>query len=107
MLTEIYIKTNNPRSFKGLFGWETWDSLNLAPRRDEKLWQRSNYISVTNDEKDDHDDDDDDEYGGGGGGAAAAAAVDDDNDDNDDDGGDVGAGAVTTTATAGNDKAVT
>ena len=106
MLTEIYIKTNNPRSFKGLFGWETWDSLNLAPRRDEKLWQRSNYISVTNDEKDDHDDDDDDEYGGGGGGAAAAAAVDDDNDDNDDDGGDVGAGAVTTTATAGNDKAV-
>ena len=107
MLTEIYIKTNNPRSFKGLFGWETWDSLNLAPRRDEKLWQRSNYISVTNDEKDDHDDDDDDddEYGGGGGGAAAA--VDDDNDDNDDDGGDVGAGAVTTTATAGNDKAVT
>ena len=106
MLTEIYIKTNNPRSFKGLFGWETWDSLNLELRRDEKLWQRSNYISVTNDEKDDHDDDDDDEYGGGGGGAAAAAAVDDDNDDNDDDGGDVGAGAVTTTATAGNDKAV-
>lgn len=105
MLTEIYIKTNNPTSFKGLFGWETWDSLNLALRRDEKLWQRSNYISVTNDEKDDHDDDDDDddEYGGGGGGAAA---VDDDNDDNDDDGGDVGAGAVTTTATAGNDKAV-
>ena len=104
MLTEIYIKTNNPTSFKGLFGWETWDSLNLAPRRDEKLWQRSNYISVTNDEKDDHDDDDEDEYGGGGGGAAAA--VDDDTDDNDDDGGDVGAGAVTTTATAGNDKAV-
>ena len=102
MLTEIYIKTNNPTSFKGLFGWETWDSLNLELRRDEKLWQRSNYISVTNDEKDDHDDDD--EYGGGGGGAAAA--VDDDNDDNDDDGGDVGAGAVTTTATAGNDKAV-
>lgn len=104
MLTEIYIKTNNPRSFKGLFDWETWDSLNLELRRDEKLWQRSNYISVTNDEKDDHDDDDEDEYGGGGGGAAAA--VDDDNDDNDDDGGDVGAGAVTTTATAGNDKAV-
>lgn len=102
MLTEIYIKTNNPTSFKGLFGWETWDSLNLELRRDEKLWQRSNYISVTNDEKDDHDDDD--EYGGGGGGAAAA--VDDDNDDNDDDGGDVGAGPVTTTATAGNDKAV-
>lgn len=105
MLTEIYIKTNNPTSFKGLFGWETWDSLNLELRRDEKLWQRSNYISVRNDaEKDDHDDDDEDEYGGGGGGAAAA--VDDDNDDNDDDGGDVGAGAVTTTATAGNDKAV-
>ena len=100
MLTEIYIKTNNPTSFKGLFGWETWDSLNLELRRDEKLWQRSNYISVRNDEKDDHYDDD--EYGGGGG----AAAVDDDNDDNDDDGGDVGAGAVTTTATAGNDKAV-
>lgn len=99
MLTEIYIKTNNPRSFKGLFGWETWDSLNLELRRDEKLWQRSNYISVRDDEKDDHDDDDEDEYGGGGG----AAAVDDDNDD---DGGDVGAGAVTTTATAGNDKAV-
>lgn len=102
MLTEIYIKTNNPTSFKGLFGWETWDSLNLELRRDEKLWQRSNYISVRNDEKDDHDDDDEDEYGGGGG----AAAVEDDNDDNDDDGGDVGAGAVTTTATAGNDKAV-
>ena len=100
MLTEIYIKTNNPRSFKGLFGWETWDSLNLALRRDEKLWQRSDYISVTNDEKDDHDDDDDDEYGGGGGGAAAV------DDDNVDDGGDVGAGTVTTTATAGNDKAV-
>ena len=100
MLTEIYSKTNNPTSFKGLFGCETWDSLNLALRRDEKLWQRSNYISVTNDEKDDHDDDDDDEYGGGGGGAAAV------DDDNDDDGGDVGAGAVTTTATAGNDKAV-
>lgn len=100
MLTEIYIKTNNPRSFKGLFGWETWDSLNLELRRDEKLWQRSNYISVRDDEKDDHDDDDEDEYGGGGGGAAA------DDDDNDDDGGDVGAGAVTTTATAGNDKAV-